>query len=76
VNVKETLEKIKEKWNELKDLEKQFKLVENHSLQETSGGTYFLCLPKTWIRAVGLQKGKMVTIVWLPDDSLSLTSSE
>jgi len=72
MNVKETLDQIRNKRNELKDLEKQFRLVESRKLQATSGGTYFLCLPKEWVETVGLKKGSLVKIVWLPDDSLTL----
>ena len=74
MSIKEALEKIKNKRNELEDLEKKFKLVDYRNLQQTSGGTYFVCLPKEWVETVGLKKGEKVTIVWLPDNSITLTT--
>jgi len=70
--VKESVEKIKATRDSLKQLEKKFKLVAKRNIQQTSGGTFFVCLPKLWAQKVGVTKGAKVTVVWSQDDSLTI----
>jgi len=72
MGVKEAVEKIKATRDSLKQLEKSFKLVAKRNIQQTSGGTFFVCLPKLWAQKVGLEKGVKVTVVWSQDDTLTV----
>ena len=72
MSIKSLVEKIKATREGLKELEKEFKLVVERRVQQTSGGTFFVCLPKEWAEKVGLEKGSKVTVVWSRDDSLTV----
>jgi len=70
--VKESVEKIKATRDSLKHLEESFKLVVERNIQQTSGGTFFVCLPKEWAKKVGVAKGAKVTVAWSQDDTLTI----
>ena len=72
MSIKSLVEKIKATREGLKELEKEFKLVVERRVQQTSGGTFFVCLPKEWAEKVGVEKGAKVTLVWSQDDSLTV----
>jgi len=72
LSIKSLVEKIKATREGLKELEKEFKLVVERRIQQTSGGTFFVCLPKEWAEKVGVEKGAKVTLVWSRDDSLTV----
>ena len=72
MSIKSLVDKIKATREGLKELEKEFKLVVERNIQQTSGGTFFVCVPKEWAEKVGLQKGAKVTLVWTKDDSLTV----
>jgi len=72
LSIKTLVDKIKATREGLKELEKEFKLVVERNVQQTSGGTFFVCVPKEWAEKVGLQKGAKVTVVWSRDDSLTV----
>ena len=72
MSIKSLVDKIKATREGLKELEKEFKLVVERNVQQTSGGTFFVCVPKEWAEKVGLQKGAKVTLVWSRDDSLTV----
>jgi len=70
--VKEAVDEIKAARDSLKQMEQKFRLVVERNIQQTSGGTFFVCVPKEWAEKVGLQKGAKVTLVWTKDDSLTV----
>ena len=72
MSIKESLQKIRAARDSLKQMEKEFKLVVERRVQQTSGGTYFVCLPKEWAEKGGLEKGSKLTVVWTQDDSLTI----
>jgi len=72
MGVKDSVKQIKAAQDSLKQLEKKFKLVAKRNIQQTSGGTFFVCLPKEWAKKVGVEKGAKVTVAWSQDDTLTI----
>lgn len=72
MSVKELLDRVKVARDALAEAKKVFRLVVERQVQQTSGGTFFVCLPKKWAQKVGLEKGGTVTVVWSKDDTLTI----
>jgi len=72
MGVKESVKQIKAAKDSLKQLEQKFRLVTTRNIQQTSGGTFFVCLPKEWAKKVGVEKGAKVTVAWSQDDTLTI----
>jgi phosphate uptake regulator len=48
--------------------------MELRKIQRTSGGTFFVCLPKDWAERNGLDRGSVVCITETADGTLSINS--
>jgi len=72
MGVKDSVKQIKATRDSLKQLEQKFRLVTTRNIQQTSGGTFFVCLPKEWAKKVGVAKGAKVTVAWSQDDTLTI----
>jgi len=57
----------------MKKIEKETNLVVERKIQQTSGGTYFVCLPKEWANKVELKKGSQVILLWNKNDTITLS---
>jgi len=70
--MKKILDEYKQAREILKSIESKTNLMVERNLQQTSSGTYFICLPKAWGHKLGLTKGSKVMIVWDKDDTLTI----
>jgi len=68
-NLADEVKKVKAEMDRLRE---KFNLMTERKIQETSGGTFFVTLPKKWSKKVGIKKGSLVTLVWSKDDSLTI----
>jgi len=66
------VEEVRKVQAELKRLKQKFNSMEDRKIQQTSGGTFFVTLPKEWADKMKIQKGTKVTIVWNKDDSITI----
>jgi phosphate uptake regulator len=48
--------------------------MELRKIQRTSGGTFFVCLPKNWAERNGLDRGSIVSITEIADGTLVINS--
>ena len=67
-------EDVKKVKAELDRLREKFILITERKIQETTGGTFFVTLPKEWTVKMGVRKGSKVTLVWSKDDSLTIVA--
>jgi len=57
----------------MKKIKRETNLVVERKIQQTSGGTYFVCLPKEWANKVELKKGSQVILLWNKNDTITLS---
>ena len=58
----------------LRTIEQKTNLMVERKMQQTSGGTFFICLPKEWAKKLEITKGQKVMLVWSKDNTLTIVT--